>query len=55
MNTGQPIFNEDDHKDLSEWRTYLKDWGVFVSNAVLDQMIADIKHEQELRDGAPHE
>ena len=49
MNTKQPILNEDEHKDYSQWVSFFKDWVVFVNNTVLEQMIADIKHEQELR------
>ena len=49
MNTKQPILNEDEHKDYSQWVSFFKDWVVFVNNAVLEQMIADIRHEQGLR------
>ncbi len=47
--------NDDDHKDLSVWRSFFEDETAFVSNAVLLEMIADIESEIELRDGAPQD
>ena len=57
MNTKQPTtaLDEDDHFDNSVWISFLNETVVFSSDAMLEKMIADIKHEQELRDGAPTE
>lgn len=41
--------NDQDGLDYSKWQSFFKEETVFVSNAVLDQMIEDIKTERASR------
>ncbi len=47
--------NDIDHKDYSVWCSFFENETAFVSNAVIDQMMADMEGELELRDGAPQD
>lgn len=39
----------DDHVDVSRWISWFNEYGVFMSNVVIENMLKDIKLEQIAR------